>query len=204
MWLDILRIYWYILGIYTVKHLLYIESGFVGLATPTPLECLLNTQTTQTGLATNKTPQPQVNLVDIAAPPSVSICCVGTAIREALILALAEHVRDRWSWVSSQKKGHHNIYLFKLLYSCLYLVYIIIFLVHSFPTVYLALYLVYMHIYQVYDKSFFHAMSYGWAFFRALSYGRISHMSVFISLSYTSIGKHCCNLSPIHTFHMMW
>ena len=43
------------------------------------LECLLNTQTTQAGLATSKTPQPQVNLVDIAAPPSVSRCCVGTA-----------------------------------------------------------------------------------------------------------------------------
>ena len=48
-----------------------------------PLECLLNTQTTQAGLATSKTPQPQVNLVDIAALPSVSSCCVGTAIREA-------------------------------------------------------------------------------------------------------------------------
>ena len=114
------RIYYYILGTYTVKRLLYFESGFVGLATPTvlsstllacfvrcdlPLECLLNTQTTQAGLATCKTPQPQVNFVDIAAQPSVSSCRVGTAIREAWILALAEHVRDRWSWVSSQKKG---------------------------------------------------------------------------------------------------
>jgi hypothetical protein len=48
-----------------------------------PLECLLNTQTTQAGLATSNTPQSQVNLVDIAAPPSVSSCGVGTAIREA-------------------------------------------------------------------------------------------------------------------------
>jgi hypothetical protein len=93
-------IYQYILGTYTVKRLLYFESGFVGLATPTvlrvsctllaclarcdlPLECLLNTQTTQAELATTKTLQPLVNLVDIAAPPSVSSCCVGTAIREA-------------------------------------------------------------------------------------------------------------------------
>jgi hypothetical protein len=57
--------YWYILSTYTVKHFLYFESGFVGLARPTvlsstllacfarcdlPLECLLNTQTTQAGL----------------------------------------------------------------------------------------------------------------------------------------------------------
>jgi len=105
MWPYIPRIYQYILGTYTVKHLLYFESGFVGLATPTvlsstllacfvrcdlPLECLLNTQTTQAGLATRKTPQPQVNLVDIAAPPSVSSYRVGTAIRESCILALAE------------------------------------------------------------------------------------------------------------------
>ncbi len=102
MKLDIPRIYQYIRGIYTVKHLLYFasESGLVGLATPTvlsrspallacfvrcdlPLECLLNTQTTQAGLATKKTPQPQVNLIDIAAPPSVSSYSVGTAKREA-------------------------------------------------------------------------------------------------------------------------
>jgi hypothetical protein len=43
-----------------------------------PLECLLNTQTTEAGLATSKTPQPQVNLVDIAAPPSASGYRVGT------------------------------------------------------------------------------------------------------------------------------
>ncbi len=99
----------YILSTYTVKRLLYFESGFVGLATPTVLsrtllacfvrcdlrlECLLNAQTTQAGLATL---QPQVNLIDIAAPPSVSSYRVGTAIREACILALAEHVWDRWS-----------------------------------------------------------------------------------------------------------
>jgi hypothetical protein len=51
-------------------------------------------------------------------------------------------------------------------------------------------YLVYMHIYQVYDRSFPHAMSYGGAFSYAISYGRFSHMSVVISLSYTSTGKH--------------
>ncbi len=67
---HIQRIYQYILGTYTVKHLLYFESGFVGLAALTvlsstllacfvrcdlPLECLLKTQTTQAGLATSKT-----------------------------------------------------------------------------------------------------------------------------------------------------
>ncbi len=60
-------IYRYILGTYTVKHLLYSESGFACLATPMflcrtllacfarcdlPLECLLNTQTTQAGNTT--------------------------------------------------------------------------------------------------------------------------------------------------------
>ena len=69
MYCHIRRIYLYILGTYTVKRLLYFESGFVGLATPTvlsstllacfvrcdlPLECLLNAQTTQAGLATSK------------------------------------------------------------------------------------------------------------------------------------------------------
>jgi hypothetical protein len=90
---DVPRIYRYILGTYTVKRLLYFESGFVGLATPTilsstllacfvrcdlPLECLLNTHTTQAGLATSKTPQPQVNLIDIAAPRHDADClCYG-------------------------------------------------------------------------------------------------------------------------------
>jgi hypothetical protein len=120
--LNILTIYRYILRTCTVEHLLYFESGFSCLAAPTdlcrtllacfarcylPLECLLNTQTTQAGLARlarKKTSQPQVNLVDIAAPPSVGSCCVSTAIREAWILALADHVMDRWSRVCSQKK----------------------------------------------------------------------------------------------------
>ncbi len=110
----------YILGTYTVKHLLYFESGFACLVTPTvlcctllayftscdlPLACLLNTQTTKEGLATSQTPQPQVNLVDIAAPPSIISCWVGTTILEAWILVLVEHVRDCWSRVSSKKKG---------------------------------------------------------------------------------------------------
>jgi len=69
MYCHIRRIYLYILGTSTVKRFLYFESGFVGLATPTvlsstllacfvrcdlPLECLLNAQTTQAGLATSK------------------------------------------------------------------------------------------------------------------------------------------------------
>ncbi len=61
-----------------------------------------------------------------------------------------------------------NIYLFKFLYTCLYLVYTIISLVYVYLAlylVYLALYLVYMRIYQVYDRSFSHALSYGGAFY---------------------------------------
>ncbi len=62
----------------------------------------------------------------------------------------------------------------------------------------------YTRIFQVYDRSFPHAMSYGRAFIHALSYGRISHTSVVISLSYTSLGKHCCNRIPLHTLHSIY
>jgi hypothetical protein len=48
-----------------------------------PLECLINSQTTQARLATSKTLQPQVDLIDIAAPPSVSCSSVGTSERES-------------------------------------------------------------------------------------------------------------------------
>ncbi len=61
-------------------------------------------QASQAGRATPKLPQPQVDLIDIAAPPSVRCSLVGTAIREAWILALAEHVRDCWSRVASKKQ----------------------------------------------------------------------------------------------------
>ncbi len=61
-----------------------------------------------------------------------------------------------------------------------------------------SIYLVYTCIYQLYARSFFHDMPYGRAFFHAMSYGGISQMSAVISLSYTSIGKNCCNRFPLH------
>ncbi len=64
---------------------------------------LLDGQASQAGLAAPKLPQPRVKLVEIAAPPTVRCSCVGTAIREAWILAPAEHVRDYLSRVTSQK-----------------------------------------------------------------------------------------------------
>ncbi len=67
---------------------------------------LFDGQASQAGLATSKLPQPWVDLIDIAAPPSVRCSRVGTAIREAWILALAEYVMDCWSRVTSQKQWH--------------------------------------------------------------------------------------------------
>ncbi len=61
-------------------------------------------QASQAGHATPKLPQPRVDLIDIAAPLSVRCSRVGTAIRKAWILALAEHVRGCWGLVTSQKQ----------------------------------------------------------------------------------------------------
>ncbi len=87
----------------------HFESGLIRLATPTifpstlepfiacsilPLHSILHCQTTLAGLAAPKLPQPGVNLIDIAAPPSICCRCVGATEREAGILALAELVRD--------------------------------------------------------------------------------------------------------------
>ncbi len=97
----------------------HFKSGLIRLATPAsfpttlevslacsflPLSSLLDCQTTQAGLAAPKLPQPWVDLIDIAAPPSVSCSSSGAAEREAWILALAEHVWDCWSGVTSYQK----------------------------------------------------------------------------------------------------
>ncbi len=71
-----------------------------------PLHSLIDRQAPKAGLATPKQLQPRVDFVDIAAPSSVQSSCVSAAKGEASILALAEHVRDRWSRVSSQKQWH--------------------------------------------------------------------------------------------------
>ncbi len=100
---------------------LHLQSGLIRLAPPTSLHCtlvpfipvslppffsLLNWQTTQAWLATPKLPQPQVNLIDIAATPAVHRCWVSTAHWETRILSLAVQVRDHWRCVSSQKQRH--------------------------------------------------------------------------------------------------
>ena len=111
----ILRTAWYILR-YTT---LYLESGMSRLASPSclgcplvpciacgilPLPSLLDGQAPKAGLAAPKLPQPRVDFVDIAAPSSVQSSSVGTAKWEACFLALAEHVRDSRSRVTSQKQ----------------------------------------------------------------------------------------------------
>ncbi len=52
---------------------------------------LVNGQASHAGLATPKLPQPLVDLIDIAALQSVRCSSIGTAIREAWILALADY-----------------------------------------------------------------------------------------------------------------
>jgi hypothetical protein len=118
----ILRTAWYILR-YTT---LYLESGSSRLASLfclccplvpcnaaciacdlLPLPSLLDGQAPKAGLAAPKQPQPLVDFVDIAAPSapsSVQSSSVGTAKWEACFLALAEHVRDSRSRVTSQKQ----------------------------------------------------------------------------------------------------
>ena len=76
----------------------HFESGLIRLALPAsfpstlepfiarsflPVSSLLDCQTTQAGLAAPKLPQPGVNLVDIAAPPSVCSSRVIATIRKA-------------------------------------------------------------------------------------------------------------------------
>ena len=89
---------------YTYKKVttpFHFKSGLIRLALPAsfpsmrelfqacsfvPLSSLLDCQTTQAGLAAPKLPQPGVNLVDIAAPPSVCSNRVSATIRKARIL----------------------------------------------------------------------------------------------------------------------
>ena len=100
---------------------LHFKSGAICLAMPTslswtlvpvnagrllPVFSVFNWQTTQARLATSKLPQPRVNLIDIAATPAIHRCGISAAHRETWIPALVEHVRDRWSRVSSQKQRH--------------------------------------------------------------------------------------------------
>ncbi len=88
------RTYSYILSYNT----LYFESGWIRLATTycrccTLVPCIAHSilpfcglfdgQASQAGLAAPKLPQPRVDLINIAAPPSVRCSRVGTAIREA-------------------------------------------------------------------------------------------------------------------------
>jgi hypothetical protein len=94
-----------------VSTTFHFESGLIRLEMPAsfpstlepliacsflPLSSRLDCQTTQAGLAAPKLPQPGVNLVHIAVPPSVCSSRVSATIRKAQYLALAEHVRDRW------------------------------------------------------------------------------------------------------------
>ena len=109
---------------------LYLESGSSRLASPfclgcplvpciacdfLPLPSLLDGQAPKAGLAAPKLPQPRVDFVDIAAPSSVQSSSVGTAKWEARFLALAEHVRDSRSRVTSQIQwqkrdpAHHKL-----------------------------------------------------------------------------------------------
>jgi len=61
-------------------------------------------QASKAGLAAPKRPQPRVDFIDIAASSSVQSSSVGTAKWEACFLALAKHVRDSGSRVTSQKQ----------------------------------------------------------------------------------------------------
>ena len=102
---------WYILRNTT----LYLESGSSRLASPFCLGCLLvpciargvllsTVCSSKAGLAAPKRPQPRVDFIDIAASSSVQSSSVGTAKWEACFLALAKHVRDSGSRVTSQKQ----------------------------------------------------------------------------------------------------
>ncbi len=136
------RIYSYIL-VYTCTYS-YIQSACSRLAMSYCLCCtlvlyiahsilpfwgLLDGQASQEGLAKPKLPQPLVDLIDIAAPQSVRWSSVCTAIREAWILVLVEHVRNCWSRVTSKKQwdkrnsAHHilDIGHFNKVYTGIYL-----------------------------------------------------------------------------------
>jgi hypothetical protein len=77
---------------------LYFESGLIRLATPTGLSttllpclaciglphcCPIDCPPSYAGPSAPKLPQPRVDFIDIAAPPSVCSCCIGASKREA-------------------------------------------------------------------------------------------------------------------------
>ncbi len=68
----------------------------------TLVQCITHSMVALWSTRRPKLPQPRVNLIDMAAPLSIHSSSVGTAIREAWMLALAEHVRDCQSQVTSQ------------------------------------------------------------------------------------------------------
>ncbi len=67
-----------------------------------PFWGLFDGQASQAGLATPKLPQPRVDLIDIAAPPSVHCSRVGTAIRKALRLL------NMWGIVGVELPARNN------------------------------------------------------------------------------------------------
>ena len=111
MYIKVYTVIYLFVHLQKITTTFHFKSGFIRLAMQAsfpstlelflacsfvPLSSLLDCQTTQAGLAAPKLPQPGVNLVHIAAPPSVCSSRVSATIRKARILALAEHVRDRW------------------------------------------------------------------------------------------------------------
>ena len=111
-------LYQYILSQITLT--LHFHSGTITLATLTrlipmlvrrfagrilPLCSLLDCQAANARLATSKLPQPSVNLLDVAASPSILHSCVCTSCRETCTLVLAVLVRDSWSHIAIQKAG---------------------------------------------------------------------------------------------------
>ena len=114
--------YQYILRLTQVTLTLHFHSGTITLATLTsllptlvrrfagrilPLRSLLrlDCQADNARLATPKLPQPSVNLIDVAALPSILHSCICTSGRETCTFVLAVLVRDSWSCIAIQKAG---------------------------------------------------------------------------------------------------
>ena len=73
-----------------------------------PLRSLLDCQVAYARLATSKLPQPSVNLIDVAASPSILCSCVCTSCCETCTLVPAVLVRDSWSRIAIQKAGYQG------------------------------------------------------------------------------------------------
>ncbi len=67
---------------------------------------LLDYQATQTSLASCKLPQPLVDLIEVAAAPSI-LCCVCTTCRDEFLFLLYL-VGDSCSWVTVQQAGEQG------------------------------------------------------------------------------------------------